>query len=286
MHPTFDLNASSVPLHERPMMSHVTNMFSLVERFTFRPSPSDPLLYSIPEEVQYWAGVIMRNACRKDDAKGGTRQCAHMPCGKWESFPREFAKCRKCRKAKYCSKQCQSAAWSEGHRFWCSTRSDDAPPGAGVGPSGRPPRDPHGGADDDDHDADDAGRPPRVRTARGEAGGDDDLPRAGTGQDDPMEVEADSGRVRERRGATDQSPLDVQAELLSEVNVNLGNRPGSQLSSRTREVLLQHDGALADEAEGMTASGTIRPDPRHIQIQQAERHRRVTTDVPPRENQT
>jgi hypothetical protein len=43
-------------------------------------------------------------------------------CGKWESFPREFAKCRRCRKAKYCGKECQSTAWSEGHRFWCSAK--------------------------------------------------------------------------------------------------------------------------------------------------------------------
>lgn len=46
-------------------------------------------------------------------------------CGKWESFPRQFAKCRRCRKAKYCGKECQSKAWSEGHRFWCSVREGD-----------------------------------------------------------------------------------------------------------------------------------------------------------------
>ena len=45
-----------------------------------------------------------------------------MICGKWESYPREFAKCRRCRKAKYCGKECQSTAWSEGHRFWCSAK--------------------------------------------------------------------------------------------------------------------------------------------------------------------
>jgi len=67
----------------------------------------------------------MRNACRKDDSRGGIRQCANMLCGKWESFPREFAKCRRCRKAKYCGKECQSTAWSEGHRFWCSARDPD-----------------------------------------------------------------------------------------------------------------------------------------------------------------
>lgn len=120
MHPTFDLNPEHTlaKLPERPAVSQTPNIFSLVERFTFRPSPSDPLLFRIPQEIQYWAGVIMRNACRKDEARGGIRQCANMACGKWETFPREFAKCRRCRKAKYCSKECQSKAWQEGHRFW------------------------------------------------------------------------------------------------------------------------------------------------------------------------
>ena len=48
-----------------------------------------------------------------------------MLCGKWESYPREFAKCRRCRKAKYCGKECQSTAWSEGHRFWCSAKDGE-----------------------------------------------------------------------------------------------------------------------------------------------------------------
>ncbi|CCO36505.1 MYND-type zinc finger protein samB AltName: Full=Suppressor of anucleate metulae protein B [Rhizoctonia solani AG-1 IB] len=101
------------------------NVFSLVERFTFRPSPSETTLPRLPHEIQYWAGVIMRNACRKDDQRGGIRQCANMLCGRWEEFPREFAKCRRCRKAKYCGKECQSKAWAEGHRFWCSAREED-----------------------------------------------------------------------------------------------------------------------------------------------------------------
>lgn len=67
----------------------------------------------------------MRNACRKDDQRNGIRQCANMLCGRWEDFPREFAKCRRCRKAKYCGKECQSKAWAEGHRFWCSAREED-----------------------------------------------------------------------------------------------------------------------------------------------------------------
>lgn len=58
-----------------------TNVFALVERFTFRHSsadmegPNPPP--SLPTEIQYWAGVIMRNACRKDDSRGGIRQCAN-----------------------------------------------------------------------------------------------------------------------------------------------------------------------------------------------------------------
>ncbi|KIJ62936.1 hypothetical protein HYDPIDRAFT_168884 [Hydnomerulius pinastri MD-312] len=115
----------------------MTNVFSLVERFTFRPSSSESDLPNpppkLPPEIQYWAGVIMRNACRKDDSRGGIRQCANMLCGRWESYPREFAKCRRCRKAKYCGKECQSTAWSEGHRFWCSAKdgeeAEDPAPG-------------------------------------------------------------------------------------------------------------------------------------------------------------
>ncbi|OAX41934.1 hypothetical protein K503DRAFT_734717 [Rhizopogon vinicolor AM-OR11-026] len=107
----------------------MTNVFSLVERFTFRPSSTESELPNpppkLPSEISYWAGVIMRNACRKDDSRGGIRQCANMLCGRWETYPREFAKCRRCRKAKYCGKECQSTAWSEGHRFWCSAKEGE-----------------------------------------------------------------------------------------------------------------------------------------------------------------
>ncbi|KAG0302761.1 hypothetical protein BGZ98_007263, partial [Dissophora globulifera] len=95
-----------------------SNVFAIVEKFTHRTMH--------PLEIQYWAGVIMRNACRKDDARKGIRQCAYTGCGKWETKPREFAKCRRCRKAKYCSKDCQSKAWNEGHRWWCIEKKPDS----------------------------------------------------------------------------------------------------------------------------------------------------------------
>ncbi|CAO3595514.1 unnamed protein product [Absidia cylindrospora] len=95
------------------------NVFSVVEKFTHRIHP---------QTIIYWAGVIMRNACRKDESQGGIRQCAYMHCGKWERYPREFAKCRRCRKAKYCSKTCQSRAWAEGHRWWCVERTHTSHP--------------------------------------------------------------------------------------------------------------------------------------------------------------
>ncbi|KAH8829321.1 hypothetical protein DL96DRAFT_1597665 [Flagelloscypha sp. PMI_526] len=137
-----------VPGHPPPPgIPRETNVFALVERFTFRHQHSansrgGSSTATMPNEIQYWAGVIMRNACRKDDSKGGVRQCANMLCGKWESYPREFAKCRRCRKAKYCGKECQSLAWSEGHRFWCSAKSEGEdglpppPPAANGAPGG------------------------------------------------------------------------------------------------------------------------------------------------------
>lgn len=85
------------------------NIFPLVEKFTIRHHPQD---------MQYWAGVVMRNLCRKDDSRGGIRQCAHYQCGKWEQYTRQFAKCRRCRRTKYCSKECQKSAWIF-HRHWC-----------------------------------------------------------------------------------------------------------------------------------------------------------------------
>jgi hypothetical protein len=100
----------------RPPRSTAHNIFSLVEQYTFRPSSPADRSMRLGTDIQYWAGVIMRNACRKDELRGGIRQCANMGCGVWERFPREFAKCRRCRKAKYCSKGCQRRAWQAGHR--------------------------------------------------------------------------------------------------------------------------------------------------------------------------
>ncbi|KAK5006369.1 hypothetical protein LTR28_006579 [Elasticomyces elasticus] len=97
------------------------NIFPLIEKFTARASSR----HSVPQiagqqtgDMQYWAGVVMRNLCRKDESRGGIRQCAYWQCGKWEEYTRQFAKCRRCRRTKYCSKECQKGAWGS-HRFWC-----------------------------------------------------------------------------------------------------------------------------------------------------------------------
>ncbi|KAJ7931109.1 hypothetical protein B0H13DRAFT_857557 [Mycena leptocephala] len=37
--------------------------------------------------------------------------------------------------AKYCGKECQSTAWSEGHRFWCSAKEGDDAPDANAASS-------------------------------------------------------------------------------------------------------------------------------------------------------
>lgn len=96
------------------------NIFPLVEKFTTK---------SHRKEILYWSGVIMRNSCRRDESKGGVRQCASFTCGKWEEYPRQFAKCRRCKRTKYCSKECQSNLW-EYHRHWCieTTSSSSSAP--------------------------------------------------------------------------------------------------------------------------------------------------------------
>lgn len=94
---------------EEFLLPNDLNIFPLVEKFTVRYHSTD---------MQYWAGVVMRNLCRKDDTRGGIRQCAYYQCGKWEEYTRQFAKCRRCRRTKYCSKECQKSAWAF-HRHWC-----------------------------------------------------------------------------------------------------------------------------------------------------------------------
>ncbi|PKS05236.1 hypothetical protein jhhlp_008607 [Lomentospora prolificans] len=94
---------------EEYLLADDFNLFPLVEKFTVRYHSQD---------MQYWAGVVMRNLCRKDDTRGGIRQCAYYQCGKWEQYTRQFAKCRRCRRTKYCSKECQKSAWAF-HRHWC-----------------------------------------------------------------------------------------------------------------------------------------------------------------------
>ena len=108
IHP-MDVAQEEAEEQEEYLLPDDFNMFPLVEKFTVRHHS---------QEMQHWAGVVMRNLCRKDDDKGGIRQCAYYQCGKWEQYTRQFAKCRRCRRTKYCSKECQKAAWVY-HRHWC-----------------------------------------------------------------------------------------------------------------------------------------------------------------------
>ena len=99
---TSDCQESDDSDEEEYLLPDGFNIFPLVEKFTVRHHSQD---------MQHWAGVVMRNLCRKDDARGGIRQCAYYECGRWEQWPRQFAKCRRCRRTKYCSKECQKNAW-------------------------------------------------------------------------------------------------------------------------------------------------------------------------------
>ncbi|MCJ1337894.1 hypothetical protein MMC09_003178 [Bachmanniomyces sp. S44760] len=111
--PTDDCSAFDESQDEEYLLPDNFNIFPLVEKFTVRHHSQD---------MQYWAGVVMRNLCRKDDSRGGIRQCAYYQCGKWEQWTRQFAKCRRCRRTKYCSKECQKNAWVY-HRHWCQVAS-------------------------------------------------------------------------------------------------------------------------------------------------------------------
>ncbi|WPK26743.1 hypothetical protein PUMCH_004104 [Australozyma saopauloensis] len=100
------------------------NLFPMVEQFTFYGGT----------DMYYWSGVIMRNSCRRNDFKGGVRQCGNLECGKWEKYPREFSKCKRCKRTKYCSRECQTRAWTC-HKNWCvpsnssnSTATNDSVP--------------------------------------------------------------------------------------------------------------------------------------------------------------
>lgn len=104
-----DIDEATEEEMEEYLQADDFNIFPLVEKFTVRHHSAD---------MQYWARVVMRNLCRKDDSRGGIRQCAYYQCGRWEKFTREFAKCRRCRRTKYCSKDCQKSAWVY-HRHWC-----------------------------------------------------------------------------------------------------------------------------------------------------------------------
>ena len=99
---TGDCQESDKSDEEEYLLPDDFNIFPLVEKFTVRHHSQD---------MQHWAGVVMRNLCRKDDARGGIRQCAYYECGRWEQWTRQFAKCRRCRRTKYCSKECQKNAW-------------------------------------------------------------------------------------------------------------------------------------------------------------------------------
>ncbi|KAK3071291.1 hypothetical protein LTR53_008884 [Teratosphaeriaceae sp. CCFEE 6253] len=110
------------------------NIFPLIEKYTNKSSSRHSSSSSISQspqqgDMQYWAGVVMRNLCRKDDSRGGIRQCAYWQCGKWEEYTRQFAKCRRCRRTKYCSKECQKGAWGS-HRFWCVAADTDGEGGS------------------------------------------------------------------------------------------------------------------------------------------------------------
>lgn len=119
-----DTNDGCSDVDESLLQYKKVNLFPMVEQFTFFGGT----------DMYYWSGVIMRNSCRRNDFKGGVRQCGNLECGKWEKYPREFSKCKRCKRTKYCSRECQTRAWTC-HKNWCvpsnssnSTATNDSVP--------------------------------------------------------------------------------------------------------------------------------------------------------------
>ncbi|OLY83000.1 MYND-type zinc finger protein samB [Smittium mucronatum] len=110
---SISVGQSSLHSSDGPNSRRVVDVFSIAEKFT----SSNNLDY-----MQGWANIIMGNMCRRDERNGGIRKCANIHCQEWETPTRKFSKCKACRKAKYCSKECQSKSWSSGHRNWCVER--------------------------------------------------------------------------------------------------------------------------------------------------------------------
>jgi hypothetical protein len=104
----FDIDENNADQDDSLIEYKRVNLFPIVEKFTFLSGT----------DMYYWSGVIMRNSCRRNELRGGVRQCGNLECGKWEKYPREFLKCRRCKRTKYCSRECQIRAW-HCHRNWC-----------------------------------------------------------------------------------------------------------------------------------------------------------------------
>lgn len=102
----FDIDDNNLDQDDSLVEQEKINLFPLVEKFTFL----------LGTDIYYWAGVIMRNSCRRNEMS--VRQCGNLDCGKWETRPREFLKCRRCKRTKYCSRECQMKLW-HCHRNWC-----------------------------------------------------------------------------------------------------------------------------------------------------------------------
>ncbi|KAK6459645.1 uncharacterized protein RJT20DRAFT_144010 [Scheffersomyces xylosifermentans] len=122
----FDIDESNDDQDDSLIEYRKVNLFPIVEKFTFLAGT----------DMYYWSGVIMRNSCRRNELRGGVRQCGNLECGRWEKFPREFSKCRRCKRTKYCSRECQMRAW-HCHRNWCipstsSTNTSSQPTGTDL----------------------------------------------------------------------------------------------------------------------------------------------------------
>ncbi|KAI8867556.1 hypothetical protein GQ42DRAFT_114552, partial [Ramicandelaber brevisporus] len=108
-------------LSTREMLNQIKgpdNIFAIVEQFT-QPSRG--------EAMNEKALIVMHNLVRHDN-DSVPRRCVNFKCLKQEDKEQGFTlmRCKRCRKARYCSRNCQTDAWRDGHRFWCKERKSSS----------------------------------------------------------------------------------------------------------------------------------------------------------------
>lgn len=77
------------------------------------------------EKNRRMAGMAMDKMAKKEASKAAAVKCARLACGKRQGSGSEGSKfkvCSRCQTAMYCSGECQTTHWKEGHKGECKRK--------------------------------------------------------------------------------------------------------------------------------------------------------------------